>query len=133
MKTTIKTSAARILLLLITASFLLPAVAPAQAQTPTTICPHITNVSTLFGWGTCIISSAIIPLLFAAALVAFIYGVVQYVINANNSEKRKEGSQYMVWGIVGLFVMISVWGLVGVLSNTFTLNNTAPILPQLPQ
>jgi hypothetical protein len=128
---TIKTYAARILPLLIVITFLMPALA--HAQTPTTTCPSIRDVASLFHWGTCVISSAVIPLLFAVALVIFIYGVVQYVINADNSEKRKEGSQYMIWGIIGLFVMISVWGLVGVLSNTFTLNNTAPILPQLPQ
>ena len=126
---TIKTFAARSLPLLIMFAFLTPGLAHAQSVS----CPSIRNLGTLFQWGTCIITSAIIPLLFALALAAFIYGVVQYIINPNNSEKRGEGQQYMIWGIIGLFVMISVWGLVGVLSSTFNLTNTAPILPQLPQ
>lgn len=105
----------------------------AHAQTPSTACPAIRNIGTLFEWGTCIITKSIVPLLFAIGLAAFIFGVVQYMLNPNNAEKRNEGKTYMIWGIIGLFVMVSVWGLVSILSNTFSLNNSAPTLPRLPQ
>jgi hypothetical protein len=46
-------------------------------------------------------------------------------------EKRKAGKSFMIWGLIALFVMVSIWGLVGVLSNTFGINKT--LLPQLSQ
>lgn len=127
----IKQYAAYILPFLILTAMIVPSFA--YAQTPSSACPSIRNIGTLFEWGTCIITKSIIPLLFTIGLAAFIFGVVQYMLNPNNSEKRDEGKKYMIWGIIGLFVMVSVWGLVGILSNTFNLNNSAPTLPRLPQ
>ena len=70
----------------------------------------------------------VIPLLVGVALIMFIYGIIIYVINANSDDKRKEGTKSMLMGIIGLFVMISVWGLVKVLGSTFGLDNTIPQL-----
>src|SRR3990167_10704692 len=69
-----------------------------------------------------IINDALIPLIFAIAVVLFIWGVVQYVINAQDTEKKAKGRQFMIWGIIALAVMISVWGLVSILGNTFGLD-----------
>jgi zinc transporter ZupT len=67
-----------------------------------------------------IINNSIIPLIFAVATVMFVWGVVQYfVINADEEKKRAQGKQFMIWGIVALAVMLSVWGLVGILGETF--------------
>lgn len=52
------------------------------------------------------------------------------VINPNNEEKRKQGKQYMIWGIIALFVMVSIWGLVAILTNTFGIKL---LIPQLSQ
>ena len=94
-------------------------------------CPtSVRTLGQLLKAAACFINKLIIPLLFTVALAGFIYGVVTYVINAGNSEKRTEGSQFMIWGIVALFVMISVWALVGVVTNTFGLNYaTYPTMP----
>lgn len=70
----------------------------------------------------------VIPLLVGVALIMFIYGIIIYVINADSDDKRKEGTKSMLMGIIGLFVMISVWGLVKVLGSTFGLDNTIPQL-----
>ena len=82
----------------------------------------------ILDYGTCLIVQSIVPLLFALAIVGFIWGVIQMVINPEDAEKRKQGKQFMVWGIIALFVMVSVWGLVQIVSNTFGIN---PIVPQL--
>lgn len=76
-----------------------------------------------------IVNDAVIPLVFAIAVVLFIWGVVQYVINAQDSEKKAKGRQFMIWGIIALAVMISVWGLVRILGNTFGLKTN--VLPQV--
>lgn len=65
----------------------------------------------------------LIPLLIGLAVVVFIYGVFLLMIN-DGGEKKEEGKQYMLWGIIGIFIMVSVWGLVAIVSNTFDLNNT---------
>lgn len=123
----IKKILAKILPLIVLYVSVMPLSAHAQSTCPTSI----TDTASLLKWGTCLITNSIIPLLFALALVAFIYGVVRYVVNATDSTKREEGRQFMIWGIVALFVMLSVWGLVGILSNTFNLNNSQPTLPHL--
>jgi hypothetical protein len=93
-------------------------------------CAAPTNVQTLLGFATCIINNSIIPFIFALAIVMFIWGAVKFfIINADEEAKREQGKQYMIWGIIALAVMISVWGLVGILSNTFGLK--ANVLPQV--
>ncbi len=52
------------------------------------------------------------PIIFALILVYFFWGLLKFVMNATDSDARKEGRQMMVWGIVALFVASSVWGLV---------------------
>lgn len=64
----------------------------------------------------------IVPLLVGLAVVMFIYGVL-ILMFSEGGEKKEEGKQYMLWGIIGIFVMVSVWGLVTVLTNTFDLDN----------
>lgn len=75
---------------------------------------------------TCTITRSIIPLLFAVALLMFIWGVLKYVIAGDGSDDREEGRWFMIWGIVGLFVMVSVWGLVGLVSNTLEIGTAFP-------
>ncbi|PIR70563.1 MAG: hypothetical protein COU46_00920 [Candidatus Niyogibacteria bacterium CG10_big_fil_rev_8_21_14_0_10_42_19] len=59
-----------------------------------------------------------ITLLVVIATVLFLWGVIQLLSNQDNEEARSKGKQHIAWGIVGLFVIITVWGLVKVLCNT---------------
>ena len=96
-------------------------------------CSGLTSSSTFqnfLGYIVCIINSSVIPLIFALAVVMFIWGVVKFtIINANEEAKREEGRQYMLWGIIALAVMLSVWGLVGILGGTFNIG--VKVLPQV--
>lgn len=74
----------------------------------------------------CTITNSIIPLLFAFALLVFIVGVIRYVIAPDGSDDREEGRSFMLWGVVGLFVMVAVWGLVGVIKNTLDISASFP-------
>jgi len=71
-----------------------------------------------------IINSAVIPLIFSLAFVSFIWGVVQYVINSDDESKKMKGKQFMLWGIIALTVMVSVWGLVSILGATFSIDSS---------
>jgi uncharacterized membrane protein len=53
----------------------------------------------------------VIPLAITIALIYFIWGVIQYVI-ASDEENKAKARQQMIWGIIGLFVIVAVWGIV---------------------
>ena len=61
----------------------------------------------------------VIPLIFALAFLVFIYGVAKHFFLSGDDEgARESGRQFMLWGIVGLVVLFSVWGLVSLLLST---------------
>ena len=68
-------------------------------------------------------------LLIALAVVTFAYYVFKYFIKPN--ENRDEAAKYVMYSIVGFFVILSVWGLVNILQNTFGLNNNAASMSQI--
>lgn len=65
-----------------------------------------------------VIINPIIQLLAVASLVAFLWGVFQYVRNSDSSSEREKGQQHMLWGIVGLFIIFSVFGIVRFVCNS---------------
>jgi len=81
-----------------------------------------------------IINKFVIPLIIGLGGLYFMWGVVQYVTAGDSEEKRDSGRSMMVYGIVALFVMISVWGLVYLLAQTFELEETLPTeeIPSTP-
>jgi uncharacterized membrane protein YidH (DUF202 family) len=60
----------------------------------------------------------IIYLLMALAVIYFLWGVVGFIQNADNAEKRQEGYQHMIWGIIGIFIMVSATGIINIIRNT---------------
>ena len=59
-----------------------------------------------------------IYLLFAAATLMFLWGIVQYIYAAGSAQSQK-GKNIMLYGIIGLFVMASAFGIVKILCNFF--------------
>jgi hypothetical protein len=59
----------------------------------------------------------------------FFWGVVQYVINDSEEAKKAKGRQFMIWGLIALFVMFTVWGIVKLLAATFGFDTG--VLPKL--
>ncbi len=102
----------------------------ASANNTTSCFVKIDSLSTLLHIATCFLTVGIIPMLVTFAIIAFIWGVITYVIGKGDPKVLEKGRWYMVWGIVALFVMISVWGLVKVLGNTFGINAVLPLLPE---
>ena len=87
------------------------------------------DLSVVFNYFTCIIGNSVIPLIFALAMLMFIWGAVKFfIVDADEEAKRAQGKQFMVWGVIALAVMISVWGLVSIIGVTFGLDTK--ILPQ---
>ncbi len=81
------------------------------------------------------VNSYFVPTLIAIAFIVFLYGVYKYFIQGAAEEKsRVEGRQWVLWGITGLVVILSVWGLVNLVKDTIvpsSAQNTHPTYPTL--
>ncbi len=62
------------------------------------------------------VASAIVGLIFAVAALFFFWGVVQYVLNPTQEGKDK-GRGYIIWGVIGLAVMFSVYSLIRLVTS----------------
>jgi len=55
---------------------------------------------------------ALLPIVGALALLYFFWGLAKFILAAGDEEAREKGKSIMIWGIVALFIIVSVWGLV---------------------
>ena len=62
-----------------------------------------------------------ILIIFACGFMLFIYGLVEFLWKINEGGDTAEGKKHMLWGIVGMLIMVSVYGIIALLSNTFGL------------
>lgn len=65
-----------------------------------------------------VIINPLIILMFALAMVYFIYGLIKYLLSPDNEEVRKSSKSHMLWGVIGMFVMISVFGFMNLILTT---------------
>jgi hypothetical protein len=68
----------------------------------------------------CIIE-ILIPILIGLALMFFFWGLSKFILNSDKPEKIKEGKNYMMWGILALFILISFKGIVVFLASELEL------------
>ena len=61
-------------------------------------------------------------LVFTAGFFLFVWGLVQFLWNLEESSSREEGKRHMLWGIIGMFVMVAVYGIIQLLDTTFDLD-----------
>lgn len=69
------------------------------------------------------------PIVVALALVVFFWGLVTYIFGLGGEESKKSSISIMVYGAIALFVMISISGIIGVLQDTFDVNQNTPLKP----
>ncbi|HVX90945.1 MAG TPA: hypothetical protein VHC20_04975 [Candidatus Paceibacterota bacterium] len=65
------------------------------------------------------INNSLIPLLFALAFLFFLVGLVRFFFS-DGDENRQKGRQFALWGMIGLIVLFSIWGIVNLLLATFS-------------
>lgn len=69
-----------------------------------------------------IINGILVPVLMAIAFIVFLFGIYKYFIyGASNESDKAEGRKFAMWGIIGFVIIISVWGLVSIVSGAFGL------------
>lgn len=60
----------------------------------------------------------IIQLMFGLAVLYFVWGALQFVLHGADETAREKGKSTMLWGSVGIFIMVSAWGIIYLISNT---------------
>lgn len=107
-------------LLVLIALFVFAVTPVAFAQNVTSDCNQVvTQSGNIIAGLLCRIAlllNTIVPILITLAVVYFIWGVVGYVLGSSEDAK-KEGRDRMIWGLIGLMVIVSIWGLVNILKN----------------
>jgi len=113
--------------------YTLPAASLALAPTVASAAQYFGEVDNLFTRATGFIDNILIPLLFTIALLVFLYGMYIYFIQGGASETdREKGRQLLLWSIIGFVLMVSIWGIVNMLSQGIFGNTTAPDIPGTP-
>lgn len=94
--------------------------------------PVLAGAVTLFDWLAIFstLFNGIIGLFIVLAIVVFFWGLIKYIFNRDGGEKEgAQGAQLMIWGILAIFVMVSIWGIIGLLRSTFRVTDNAAIVP----
>ncbi len=71
-----------------------------------------------------------IPVISGLTLLIFFWGLAKFIMAVGGDEKAvAEGKNLMIWGIIGLFVMLSIWGILHFLTDQFGFSYVVPQLP----
>lgn len=77
------------------------------------------------------IIGVLVPVLITLAMIYFIWGVIKYVISGDEEEKGKARNM-IIYGLIGLVIIVGMWGIVNMVLRTFgTVDNTVN-LPSIP-
>lgn len=74
------------------------------------------------------INNILVPVIFAIAFIVFLWGAFNaFIIGATNDTAKENGKNLMLWGLIGFFVMVSIWGLVNILTGTVSFGNNTGV------
>jgi succinate dehydrogenase/fumarate reductase cytochrome b subunit len=90
----------------------------------------ITNLSTIVSTLTNTLVKSLGTLFATAAMVAFFFGVVQYIWGAREGDeaKIKKGNIFMKWSMLALFIMFSLWGIIIYVQKIFGIDGQSTII-----
>lgn len=110
-----------------------------SALSATLVLPMLASAATITsisGVGSFIIdtiNNVFVPVLFAISFVVFLWGAFKtFILGASDDKKRADGKMQMLYSLIGFFVMISIWGLVNILTGSVNLGGGTPVLPNTP-
>lgn len=97
-----------------TVLFLIPGAAFAQSLA------QINTLATGVGG----IVNTLIPIVMLMAVLVFFWGLVKYIASASDEANKESGKTLMIWGMIALFVMVALWGILGWVQNNLGLTGT---------
>lgn len=97
---------------------------PALALAQPTFFSLLIGILVLINW--------LVPVVMGLAILLFLWGLMRYILQTDSVEGKEAARNTMVWGIVAIFVMVSLWGFVNLLEVITGVNaGTNPLWPQL--
>lgn len=69
------------------------------------------------------------PIIVGIALLAFFWGLAKFIFSAGDETAKGEGKQIMIWGIVALFVIVSIWGIVRFIGDALDIEEGGSVTP----
>lgn len=86
----------------------------------------VTNVATLMAKINKFLINPLILLIFALAFAYFIWGVIQFIAGSTNEEKRTTGKSHIMWGLVGMLIMVGVFFIMKIIIDTLGVKGIVP-------
>ena len=115
-------------------AFGLTSVALAAYAAPLVSLAALSNISDVGAFIINTINNVFVPVIFAIAFIVFVWGAFQtFIIGAGDTDVKEKGKNLMLWGLIGFFVMVSVWGLVNILTGSVSFGNTTGISGGTPK
>lgn len=100
-------------------SIFIPAVASAQ---------QLSTVDTIVGAIGGLVND-LIPIAAGLALLGFFFGLAKYIFQAGNDEAQDEAKSIMVWGVIALFLIAAIGGIIEALRTTLGVGGTGSFDP----
>jgi phosphatidylglycerophosphatase A len=72
----------------------------------------------------------VIPLLGAVAFLVFVLGVANFIKSAGNEKGLKDSKNLIIWGVIGIFVLTTIWGIISFLKGEFGFKDGS-VIPQI--
>lgn len=66
-----------------------------------------------------LIIQPIIVLLLVAGVAYFVWSVAVYIFKADDPKERQKGTQLLLWGVLGIVIMVGVIGIIRIVTSTF--------------
>jgi non-ribosomal peptide synthetase component F len=107
--------------------------APLLALVPTALSAQTTVTSIIVSFTEAL--GPLVAALTSVAVAVFVWGMVVFVTKSGDDQGRQAGRQRMIWGIIGLFLIVAVWGIVSLLGTLIGIdpNRTDCKAPQILQ
>ena len=93
------------------------------------------DINSFIGDVSSFINGTLIPLIFAAALLFFIYGMFKYfIMGGDDEDSREKGKQLMLWAVIGFVAMVSIFGVVNLIAGGLGFSSQENIqnIPNVP-
>ena len=78
------------------------------------------------------IVDAVIPLFMVLAFAIFLWGIVKYITAGGSPEKEKAARGFIIYGLIGIFLLVAFWGIIKIFTTTFGLDTPGKIPIDLP-
>lgn len=65
------------------------------------------------------IGLSLIPFLGAVAFLVFVWGIARFIKAAGSEREIKDSKNLIIWGLVGLFILVTIWGIIAFLRGEF--------------